>query len=67
MRMRLIEHATDMGEVRNAYVILVRNRKGDTGRPRFGWMVSNRIEVTEIDYMLIGFISIRLLSSDRIF
>jgi hypothetical protein len=33
------------------------SQKVDIGRPRLGWVVSNRIELTEMDYMLTRFVS----------
>lgn len=37
-KMRWTGRATDMAEVISAYIILVRNQKGDIGRRRLGWV-----------------------------
>jgi hypothetical protein len=49
-RMRWAGHVARMGEVRNAYIILVGTyeRKRPLGRPRRRWEVNSRMDIREI-------------------
>jgi hypothetical protein len=51
-RMRWVEHVTPMGEIRNAYKILVGNPGGKRpfGTPRYRWEGNIRMDLREVGW-----------------
>jgi hypothetical protein len=55
-KMRWAEHVALMGEVRNAYTMLVRRpeRKRRLGRPRHRWEGNIKLDLIDIEYKSVG-------------